>query len=147
MEKKKRGKPVSTKGIDARQLKDWMGQDISRWAGVKCQAMISLANGTGVSEVCKVLGVTRESVRLWRKVLAREGPDGFVSHKRTGRKPKLGQAAREGLRKALSMHPSMLGHQGDKWKGEMACKYLEDKWSVKISVRAAQKWIRKLSKA
>ena len=73
-------------GINADELSEWIRQDKTRKAAIKCQALIALTRGISVTEVCDVLNVTRESLRLWRKRLREEGPEGFTAHKNKGRK-------------------------------------------------------------
>lgn len=84
-----KGRKAKTELINIAELKEWLKKDINRSVGIKCQVLISLKNNVSVSDICKVLGVTRECVRLWRKTIEKEGPEGFIKYPKTGRKSGL----------------------------------------------------------
>lgn len=142
--KKKQGRPIDKTGINVGYLKKWIRKHASMRAIIKCQALVSLAEGASVSETCRVLCVTRESLRIWRKVLREEGPDGLFTHKRTGRKTKLTNQIKEDLKVSLVQTPFHYGLDGDKWNGRLVCKYIETKWGLAISLRTSHYWIKKI---
>lgn len=130
-------------GINPNELSEWIRQDKTRMAAIKCQALIALTRGVSVTEVCHVLNVTRESLRLWRERLKEEGPEGFTAHKNKGRKSYLTGTIKNDLKKVMLKPPQKLGYQEKYWDGTMVCRYLEEKWNIKIAVRTAQNWILK----
>ena len=140
--KNKSGKPVDISGIDPHVLNNWIRQDKERWDAVKCQALIALSEGVSVTEVCNVLNVTRESVRLWRICLKEKGLQGLVAHKKKGKVSNLTNQVKEDLRKIISVEPVKLGYDGNKWTGKFVCRYLKDKWDIVIAVRTAQNWMK-----
>ena len=141
--KNKSGKPVNISGINPQILNDWIRQDKARWAAIKCQALIALSEGVSVTEVCNVLNVTRESLRLWRKRLKEEGPEGFVIHKQKGKPSNLTIGVKKDLQKTILAEPIKLGYDEEKWTGKLVCRYLKDKWNIEIAVRTAQNWLTK----
>lgn len=144
--KRKRGRPIDKHNIDPKFLKNWIKNDRSRWAIIKCQALVSLAEGASVVEICRVMGVTRESLRIWRKVYRAEGPDGFVSHKRTGRKTKMTPEIKRLLKEMLAKSPQVSSLGGDRWTGKLVQEYLESRQDLKVSLRTALYWIKKIKK-
>ena len=67
--KRKKGRPVIISGINPDKLEKWIKQDKERWAAIKCQVLISLTKDISVTDVCHVLNVTRESLRIWRNII------------------------------------------------------------------------------
>ena len=89
------------------------------------------------------MNVTRESLRLWKKRLREEGLEGFTAHKNKGRKSYLTETIKNDLTQVMLESPQKLGYQEKYWDGTMVCRYLEEKWNIKIAVRTAQNWILK----
>jgi len=110
----KSGRPVDVSGIDPQELKNWIKQDKTRWAAIKCQSLIALSNGASVTEVCNVLDVTRESLRVWRNRLKREGPQGLIAQKRKGKKSHLTIEVRDDLKYVILKSPVEFGY-GEKY--------------------------------
>jgi len=96
-----KGRKAKTDKIIISDLNDWLLKDINRSAGIKCQALISLKNDVRVSDVCKVLGVTRECIRLWRKTIEIDGHDGFIKYPKTGRRSGLTDDIKTLLKKVV----------------------------------------------
>jgi len=142
-DKNKTGKPVDISGIDPKVLRSWIQHDKTRWTAVKCQGLIALAEGASVKEVCKVLKVTRETLRLWRDCLKKEGVDGFTSNKKKGKKTKLTIEVKNDLQNAVRNKPFELGHDEKSWTGKLVVIYLKEKWNIEIAVRTAQNWLQK----
>jgi len=142
---KRRGRKAKTEAINISELNEWLQKDINRSAGIKCQALISIKNNVSVSDVCKVLGVTRECVRLWRKTIEKDGPEGFVKYRKTGRKSALTYEIKLLLQSALTESPQTLGYNQAVWDGKLVCKFLMEKQKINISVRTAQNWLNEIN--
>lgn len=136
------GRKAKTELINVSELKAWIQKDINRLSGVKCQALISLKNNVSVNDICKVLGVTRESVRLWRKTIETEGPEGFIKHPKTGRNSGLTKEIEISLKEALSLKPENYGYRQAIWDGKLVCRFLLENKGITISVRTAQYWLK-----
>jgi transposase len=141
--KNKSGKPVDISGINPQELKNWIKQDDARWAAIKCQSLIALYNGVSVTQVCNVLNVTRESLRVWRNHLKREGPQGLISQKKKGRKSCLTPELEDDLKKVILKSPAEFGYDEKYWNGKLIRLYLEKKWSIEIAIRTVQNWLLK----
>jgi len=138
------GRKAKTESINISELQEWIQKDINRVSGIKCQALISLKNNVSVNDICKVLGVTRESVRLWRKTIEIEGPEGFIKHPKPGRNSGLTKEIDELLNEALSSAPEKCGYNQAIWDGKLVCKFLLEKMGITISVRTAQYWLKEI---
>ena len=138
--KNRPGKTVDKSGINPQELICWIRQNEERWNGIKCQALIALCNGVSVNEVCRVLSVTRESIRLWRISLQKEGLQGLVKNKKKEKTPALTEKVKKDLCKILNMEPQKLGYDHNKWTGKLICRYLKEKWDIDIAIRTAQNW-------
>ncbi len=141
--KNKPGKPVDISGINPQELKDWIRQDEARWTAIKCQSLIALYNGVSVTQVCDVLNVTRESLRVWRNQLKREGPQGLVSQNKKGRKSRLTPELEDDLKKVILKSPDEFGYDGKYWNGKLIRIYLKKKWGIEIAIRTTQSWLLK----
>ena len=142
--RKRVGRNADLSSINEIDIERFIKNDINRQAGIKCQALLSLKNNVSISDVCKVLGVTRESVRLWRKTLEKDGPDGFVKYHKTGRISKLTPAIEDFIKASIILAPSNFGYHQSIWDGKLLCKLLLEKQNTSIGVRAAQNWLKKI---
>jgi transposase len=136
------GRKAISDCINISELQEWIKKDINRLAGIKCQALISLKNNVSVNDICKVLGVSRESIRLWRKTIEKEGPDGFIIHPKTGRKKGLTEDIKTLLKTVIIESPEKYKFKQTVWDGKLVCKIIKEKMNIEISVRTAQYWLK-----
>ncbi len=142
---KKRGRKAITNSINEVELNEWIKLDLNRSAGIKCQALISLKNNVSVTNICKVLGVTRECVRLWRKTIEKDGPEGFIKYPKTGKTSGLTEEIKTLLKTVVVQSPEKLNYKQVIWDGKLVCRFLSDNKNVKISVRTAQNWLKAIN--
>lgn len=141
---KTRGKPVDISAINAIELEKWIKSDLNLQNAIKCQALIALTKNISLKSVCAVLGVTRETVRQWRKRISSEGINGLTAKQGKGRKSGLTKQIEDDLRLQILKSPNELNYTQAKWDGKLVCKYLIDNYSIAISVRTAQAWKKKI---
>ncbi len=139
----KLGKPVDISGIDPQELKNWIKQDKTRWVAIKCQSLIALSNGASVTEVCNVLDVTRESLRVWRNRFKSEGTQGLIAQKRKGKKSHLTMEVRDDLKNVTLKSPVEFGYGEKYWNGKLIRSYLKENWGIEIAIRTVQNWLLK----
>ena len=144
MKTKKNRRSTSLDGINIKELMNWIKKDKTKYASIKCMAMIALSKGMRVCDVCEIWGITRESLRNWRNILKLEGPKGFIEHLQTGRRSKLNIQMKENLKRVLQESPQKLGLKRKKWSGEAIKDYVEIKWNIKITARTGLNWLRNL---
>ena len=138
------GRKAKTECINISELENFIKADPNRLASIKCQALISLKKNVKVQDICKVLGVSRESIRAWRVRVGEEGPEGFVKHRRTGRKSGLTDEIKEFLKIAVAQPTEKYNYNQAVWDGKLVCRLLKDKKGIGVSVRTAQNWLHKI---
>lgn len=141
---KTRGKPVDISAIKVDELENWINADSDRLIAIKCQALIALTKGIRVTDVCIVLGISRETLSQWRKRISKDGVNGLCSKSGKGRKSGLTKQIAEDLKVLVLKPPSELGYKQAIWDGKLICKYLSDRYSYTIAIRTAQDWLRKI---
>jgi transposase len=141
---KTRGKPVDISAIKVEDLENWIKADSDRQIAIKCKALIALTKGISVTNVCTVLGISRETLSQWRKLISKEGVNGLFSKSGKGRKSGLTKQIEEDLKVKVLKPPSEFGYKQAIWDGKLVCKYLKDIYSLTIAIRTAQDWLRKI---
>jgi transposase len=89
-----------------------------------------LEKGIGQSEVARVMGVTRQSVHLWAKVMEAEGEKGLVRVP-TGRKSRLNAVQFEQLGELLKAGPQAHGHSTALWTTERIARLIQRQFGVR----------------
>jgi len=144
MNKTRTGRPVDISGININEIEEWMySNKISRKILI-CQSIISLNNGAPMKDVCNVLGVTRESVRLWKKKFRQHGLQGVLKEKKVGKRSKLNMAKKEELKVIVKRSPRKQGYKTKKWTGLLIQDFILKNWEWEISLRTAQLWLSKV---
>lgn len=144
MNNKKRGRPVDISGINIKEIEDWLHSENKSRKILICQSIISLHRGVSMHEVCSVLGVTREGVRLWKEQFRQHGLKGVLKEKKVGKRSKLTENKREELKTIVSLAPRKQGYKTKKWTGKLIQDFVYHKWQFNISLRTAQLWLSKV---
>ncbi len=76
---KKVGRKVDLSNINIKELELWMQSNKQSKDILKCQSIIALYRGVSMKEVCNVMGITREAVRLWKEQLRKGGLSELLS--------------------------------------------------------------------
>lgn len=141
MNKSKAGRPVDINGIDIYEIDNWMHKEKMARKVIICQSIIALNNGVTMSEVCRVLGVTREGVRLWKQKLRTKGLEGVLRSGKVGKRSRLTPEKIKEFKQILKKSPKLQGIEGEKWTG-LKVRYLaSQKWGLTIGLRTAQQWL------
>jgi transposase len=144
MSSNKVGRPVDLSGINIDEIEIWMRKNKTSRKVIICQSIISLNNGASMTKVCDVLGVTRESVRLWKEQFRQYGLQGVLKEKKVGKRSKLNADKIEELKKIVKTSPKKQGYKTKKWTGVLVQDYVLRRWNFKISLRTAQLWLIKV---
>ena len=141
MNNKKRGRPVDINNINLQEIEIWMKGNKSYNHVLLCQSIIALSKGVAMAEVCHVMGVTRETIRLWKDKLRKGGLSEVLAKRKLGKRSKLTSEKEQELRGVLKKLPGKLGYQEKKWSGRLIRTYAQDHWKYTISLRTAQLWL------
>ena len=144
MNKKQTGRPVDLTGINIHEIDDWLSKNKMARKILICQAIIALDKGAKMTEVCNVLDITREGVRLWKNQLRKEGLKGVRRQKKVGKRSKLNQQRKNKLKKIIKKSPASQGYKNKKWTGLLIQDYVRKQWGYDISLRTAQLWLSKI---
>jgi len=144
MNKKQTGRPVELSGINVQELHDWLNANKQARKILICQAIIALDRGAKMTEVCNVLDITREGVRLWKNKLRREGLKGLIKQRKVGKRSKLNQQRKNNLKKIIKKSPQSQGYKNKKWTGLLIQDYVRKQWGYDVSLRTAQLWLSKI---
>jgi transposase len=114
------------------------------WIGFRIAAMILILEGWKSTQVAALFDVSRWSVVKWIQKANEQGMQGINEGQRPGRPSQLDEDIEKDLEKALSRDPREFGLKRNRWDGMIVVEYVERVHGVKIKVRQAQRWIRRL---
>ena len=114
------------------------------WIGLRIAAMLLVLEGWRSTEVARLFDVARWSVVKWIRRVNEEGVSALEDRKRSGRPCRLSLEIQSALEKALQDHPKQFGLQRNRWDGIVVVEYLRRVHGVRLKVRQAQRWIRRL---
>ena len=142
MESKKVGKPVDISGINVLELEQWLNMNETKMTVIKCQAIIALNRGVGMNKVCEVMGVTRETIRIWKGQLRMKGLGGILKNGKVGKRSWLTPEKQSQLKALLKKSPKKTGYESEKWTGNLVMDYVLMYWELSISLRTANLWMK-----
>ena len=96
-----------------------------------------------MSEVCRVLGVTHEGVRLWKEKFRTKGLEGVLHEGKVGKRSRLTPDKVKELKQILKKPPKLQGIEGEKWTGIKVKELVFRKWGLTIGLRTAHAWLSK----
>lgn len=140
----KQGRHVDISGINIEEIKAHVKNNKLFRHFIKCHSFIALSNNVSMQEVCKVMGVTRESVRHWKEELRSKGVQGITSTKKVGKRSRLTDEKLNQLKKIVKQRPSKYGYEEKKWTGNIIRDYVAKNWNLNIGIRTAQIWLLKI---
>ena len=144
MNKKQTGRPVDLSSINIQEIDDWLSSNKMARKILICQAITALDRGVKMMEVCNVLDITREGVRLWKNQLRKQGLKGMLRQGKVGKRSKLNQQRKNELKKIIKKSPASQGYKNKKWTGLLIQDYVRKQWGYNISLRTAQLWLSKI---
>ena len=140
---KKAGRKVDLSNINVVDIENWMKSSKRAGSILKCQSILALSKNAKMQEVCNVMGVTREAIRLWKEQLRKGGLSELLKKGKVGKRSKLTESKLKGLKKALKQEPDNYGLEGEKWTGILVKTYVLENWKMDISIRTAYQWFNK----
>jgi transposase len=143
MNKSKAGRPVDLNGINIDEIDKWMHSETMVRKIVICQSIMALHKGVHMSEVCRVLGVTREGVRLWKEKFRAKGLEGVLREGKVGKRSRLTPDKVKEFKQILKKPPKLQGIEGENWTGLKVKDLASQKWGLTIGLRTAQAWLSK----
>jgi transposase len=108
------------------------------------QGMRLLASGVWPAEVARRVGVSRQSVLRWTKRHAEGGVAGLERPKRFGRPPKLEEAQRAELIKALKVGAMAAGFATELWTLPRIATLIKERFGVRLSQPSVWRMLQQL---
>lgn len=142
--KNKSGRPVDLSGINIEEIREWLSNNKLQRKIAICQCILALHNGAGMTDVCNIFGVTRESVRQWKLQLRKNGLSGLLEEKKVGKRSRLNRENQQQLKLVLSKSPKKQSYVEKRWTGKLVQDWVFKQWQIKISLRTAQAWMSKI---
>jgi len=138
------GRPVDLSDINTSEIYDYIENTKQYKNYIKCQSIISLNNGNAMQDVCKVLGITRETIRRWKGLLRKGGLNQMLGEKKVGKRAKIDKEKLLQLKKLIKQKPTKFGYDGKKWTGKVLVDYAQKQWNITIGIRTAQLWLKQV---
>jgi len=135
---------VSNKTVTREALLEMAETIPGAWMGIRIAALLLVLEGWKSSQVARLFDLTRWSVVKWIQRVNEQGVSGLEEKERSGRPCRLDPNVQRELEKALGRAPRELGLKRNRWDGIVVVEYLERLHGIKMHVRQAQRWIRRL---
>jgi transposase len=135
---------ITNKSVTREALLELAEKIPGAWIGLRIAGILLLLEGWRSSQIARLFDLTRWSVVKWIRRVDEEGLSGLEEKKRLGRPCRLDQKVQKHLEKALGKDPREFGLKRNRWDGIVVVEYLERVHGVKLKVRQAQRWIRRL---
>ena len=104
----------------------------------KLDIIVLLCNGHRVTEVSRLYGVDRGTIRRWLCRLNNEGIEGLFERPKAGRPRSLSKSKLVELRVDLTKLPMSFGYEQGRWDGKLLSHHLKLKYGVLLKVRRCQ---------
>lgn len=118
-------------------------RDAHAWPRIR--ALLLLAEGHGVEETARVLGVTRQVVWKWRKRYeAERTPAALDDRPRPGRPPALRRSVAQVLEPLMEETPTTYGYTSPGWTVALLQRHLERREGIRASDRTIRRVLHSL---
>ncbi len=135
---------ITNKSVTRESLLQMAEKIPGAWMGIRVAALLLLLEGWKSSQVAQLFGLTRWSVVRWIQGVNERGMLAVQAKKQPGRPCRLDEQIQRALEKDLEKSPRALGIKRNRWDGVVVVEYLERIHGVRLKVRQAQRWIRRL---
>ena len=110
----------------------------------KAQVLHLLHQGYSVTQVARMMAVSRLTIYKWHDAWLESSIDGLARHKGSGRRRKATPEYEQLLEKTLETAPSELGYDFTVWTVDRLGEYLFEKTGIKLSDRTLNNTIKRL---
>ena len=135
---------ITNKSVTREALLEMAEKIPGAWIGIRIAALLLLFEGWKSSQIASLFGLTRWSVVRWIQGVNEKGILAVEAKQQPGRPCRLDEQIQKALEKDLEKSPRALGLKRNRWDGVVVVEYLERIHGVRLKVRQAQRWIRRL---
>lgn len=108
----------------------------------RAAAALMLQEGKGCAEIAEELGLSRQTVYRWRRLLDAGGEAELLARARLGSPPQLSEQQQESLLTALNRPPSASGMTAETWSLKLVLKFLEKNFKTSYGVAGVSRLLR-----
>jgi transposase len=135
---------INNSAVTKESLIEMAQQNPQTWMGIRIAAGLLILEGWTSSQVAELFDVSRWTAVQWIQRLNKQGIEGLEEQTRPGRPVRMTEEMQMKLEQALMKDPKDLGLSRNRWDGVAVVEYLEQEHNVRLKVRQAQRWIRRL---
>ena len=111
------------------------------YTGIKIAALLLVLEGQRPGRIAEILGLTRQSLNVWRHKVNEKGVESLKAVTRPGRPPRLTLAMMQTIERDLEKSPLDFGLRRVRWDGPTLVIHLKRQFGIKLKVRQAQNWM------
>jgi transposase len=135
---------ITNEAVTRKALLEMAERIPGAWIGMRIAVLLLLFEGWKSSQVASLFALTRWSVVRWIQGVNERGILALEAKKQPGRPCRLDEQLQKALENDLEKSPKALGLKRNRWDGVGVVEYLERIHGVRLKVRQAQRWIRRL---
>ena len=135
---------ITNKSVTREGLLEMAEKVPGAWSGIRIAALLLLLEGWKSSQIARLFGLTRWSVVRWIQRANEKGVLAVEAKKQPGRSCRLDEQIQKALEKDLEKSPRALGLKRNRWDGVVVVEYLQRIHGIRLKVRQAQRWVRRL---
>lgn len=110
----------------------------------KAQAVHLLHQGYAVTDVAKMVAVTRQTIYMWHDAWLAGGVEGMVRREGCGRRYKASPAYERLLEEALVTEPATMGYEFTVWTLDRLLQHLYKQTGIRLSDRTLSNTLKRL---
>jgi transposase len=135
---------ITNRSVTRESLLEMAEKVPGAWMGIRIAALLLVLEGWKSSQIARLFGLTRWSVVKWLHGVNEKGVLAVGAKKPPGRPCRFDEQVRRALENDLEKSPRAFGLKRNRWDGVLVVEYLERIHGVRLKVRQAQRWIRRL---
>ena len=102
------------------------------------QALFLMIEFRNCKVVAELIKRSLKTIQNWVNAFNKEGIEGIVPKKSSGRPPRLSDIPMEELKRDVLTHPRKLGYTFSNWEGKSVAYHIKQKFGVELGVRRCQ---------
>lgn len=110
----------------------------------RLHGVLLVAKGRDCYEVAEILGHSPTTIENWVHLFNDRGFEGLYDETRSGRPSRISESMVEEIDRDLRKNPGELGYPQNLWDGKLLSHHLNEKYTLSIGVRQAQRLFHKL---
>ncbi|MCK9593220.1 MAG: winged helix-turn-helix domain-containing protein [Methanoregula sp.] len=110
----------------------------------RLHGVLLVAKGRDCYDVAEILGHSPTTIESWVHLFNDRGFEGLHDETRSGRPSRIPESIVEEINKDLRKNPGEFGYPQNLWDGKLLSHHLNEKYTLSIGVRQAQRLFHKM---